>query len=248
MPSISAVSLPDHLDDHLLPERIAVVIDVLRATTTIAHALDNAAACIIPVASIDAARLIAKQRHGALLCGERGGIRPDGFTLGNSPAEYSRETVGTMELVLSTTNGTRALQMCDNAHEVLTASITNLNAVASYLRSQDHDVTLVCSGTDRSVSLEDCICAGLLAARLQSTHAADDSAMLMRHAAEGAIERCGGLAAAIASSFHANRLVELGFGTDVSFAAMPDTSPALPCFDPAVGEIRCIAQNTQARG
>lgn len=237
MPTISAVSLPDHLDEHGLRDKVAVVIDVLRATTTIAHALASGAACVVPVSSVDGARLIAHDRPGSLLCGERGGVRPEGFTLGNSPLEYTPDLIQAREIVLTTTNGTRALQMCSGAAEIYTGSITNLSALCGLLGSQPRDIVLVCSGTDRRVSLEDCIAAGLIAQRLQATHAADDSAMLMRHAAEGAIERCGSLEAAIASSFHAKRLIDLGFAEDVQGAACIGACPCVPHFDPATGEI-----------
>lgn len=241
MPSVRVVALPDHLETDALSGAVAVVIDVLRATTTIADALGNNAACVIPVASIDAARMIAHDRPGALLCGERGGIKPERFTLGNSPAEYTAEAVGGRELVLTTTNGTRALHMCDRAHEILTASLTNLASVAQALARRDRDAVLVCSGTDRRVSLEDCICAGLMVGALGESHRPDDSAMLAEHAARGAVARWGSLRDAVASSFHAGRLVELGFGDDVAHASRCSVCPVVPCFDPATGEIRAIA-------
>jgi len=241
MPAVRVVALPDHLEADALSGAVAVVIDVLRATTTIAHALEHNASCVIPVASIDAARMIAHDRPGALLCGERGGIKPERFTLGNSPAEYTREAVGGRDLVLTTTNGTRALHMCERAQEILTASLTNLGGVADALTRRDRDAVLVCSGTDRRVSLEDCICAGLLVDALRESHTPDDSAMLAEHAARGAVARFGSLREAVASSFHAVRLVELGFGDDVAYSSQRSVCPLVPRFDPATGEIRAIA-------
>lgn len=248
MPTISAVALPDHLDPSQLKGRIAIVIDVLRATTTIAHALEQGASCILPVASIDAARMIAHERAGSLLCGERSGIKPEGFNLGNSPREYTPEQINGRDLVLTTTNGTRALRMCEDAHRIYTASITNLAAVCAELEQQQQDIVLVCSGTDRRVSLEDCIAAGLIASRLQASHTADDSALLMINAAEGAIESNAGLEPAIASSFHARRLINMGFANDVKDASQPSTTPCVPCFDPATGEIRPVPQLNRSHG
>lgn len=248
MPTVSAESLPDHLGTDELSTKIVVVIDVLRATTTIAHALDHGAACVFPVASIDSARMIAHERPNSLLCGERSGIRPDGFQLGNSPLEYTTDHIANRDLVLTTTNGTRALHMCASAHTILTGSITNLVSLCEQIRQSDQDVVLVCSGTDRRVSLEDCICAGLIAERLQGTHELDDSASLMSHAAHGVIERSGGLGPAIASSFHAKRLEDLGFGRDVEYAAQLNKSTCVPCFDPATGEIRPLPLPNAARG
>lgn len=248
MPTISAVALPDHLEENQLRDRIAVVIDVLRATTTIAQALSCGASCIVPVASIDAARMIAHERTGSLLCGERAGIKPQGFQLGNSPSEYNPVTVSGKDLVLTTTNGTRALHMCTEAHAIFTGSITNLSALANELDSHGRDIVLVCSGTDRRVSLEDCICAGLIADRLMSSYKLDDSALQMLHAADGANKSNGGLEQAIASSFHAKRLIEKGFQGDLHNAAQLDTSACLPCFDAATGEIRPASQLNQAHG
>jgi len=248
MPTISAVSLPDHLDTAGLSDRIAIVIDVLRATTTIAHALDQGASCVVPVGSVDGARIVAHDRPNTLLCGERSGVKPDGFHLGNSPSEYIQSTIRGMDLVLTTTNGTRALQMCADAHSVYTGSLTNLDALCDEVRSQDRDIVLVCSGTDRRVSLEDCICAGLIAEDLQTSHHLDDSARLQFYAARGAIDHRGGLSEAIASSFHAKRLIDMGFGDDVRDAAGLGTSLCVPCFDAGTGEIRPVSQLNQSHG
>lgn len=248
MPTVSAVSLPDHLDPSLLRDRVAIVIDVLRATTTIAQALDEGASSIIPVASIDAARMIAHERNNALLCGERSGIKPDGFHFGNSPYEYTQSHVANRDIVLTTTNGTRALQMCTDAHAIYTASITNTNAIVDTLSSSTHDIMLVCSGTDRKPSLEDCICAGLIAEKLSSSHTLDDSARLMSHAAQGAIASHHDLQSAIASTYHAKRLLDLGFSRDVEFAAQLGTSTCVPMFDPITGEIRPASQLNKTHG
>ncbi len=238
MHKISAVALPDHLEPDALRGRVAVVIDVLRATTTIARAFEQGAACVVPVASIDAARMIAHEREGALLCGERGGIKPEGFVLGNSPGEYTPEAVGGRDLVLTTTNGTRALHMCDGAAEIITGSITTLHAVCGYLSACEMNVVLVCSGTDQRVSLEDCICAGAIVGALDQTHAADDSARLMQLAAKGRV----------ASSYHACRLVDLGFGADVEYASQRSVCEVVAMFDPAVGEIRPVDQKQSNHG
>jgi 2-phosphosulfolactate phosphatase len=128
--------------------------------------------------------------------------------------------------------------MAGDASEIYTASITNLAALCTLLETVQRDLVLICSGTDRRVSLEDCICAGLVAQRLRISHEADDSALLMCHAAEGAIERCGGLEGAIASSFHAKRLIDLGFAEDLHFASRVRACGCVPMFDPATGEIR----------
>lgn len=238
MPTVSAVTLPDHLSDHQLNGCVVAVIDVLRATTTIAQALQNDASCVIPVASVESARMLANENRNALLCGERGGVKPDGFALGNSPAEYTPDLVQGRDLVLTTTNGTRALQLCTQADRVITTSITNLDAAATFLKSLNQDIMIVCSGTDRKVSLEDAIAAGLLADSISDHYTRDDAASLLIHAARDTIQSSGSLAAAIASSFHAKRLQRLGFESDVLQAAQRGTSTIIPEFDVVTGEIR----------
>lgn len=235
MPTIDAVALPDHLVIDQLRGKIAVVIDILRATTTIVEALSNGAQCVVPIASVDGARLLAHDRDGSILCGERGGVKPDGFRLGNSPLEYGRDVVGGVECVLTTTNGTRALHMATAADEVIVGSITNVDAVCDWIRNDERDVVLVCSGTDGRVSFEDCLGAGLIVDRLG--YSATDNAAMMWHAMEGAVERFGGLRFAVESSFHAKRLIGMGFGDDVAFACDAGTSSVVPVFDSVVGEI-----------
>jgi len=232
---IDAVALPDHLVDDQLAGKIAVVIDVLRATTTIVEALGHGARSVVPVASVGGARIMAHDRDGALLCGERGGVKPDGFSLGNSPLEYSGDVVGGLDCVLTTTNGTRALHMSTEGDEVLVGAITNVDALCERIRGDGRDVVLVCSGTDGRVSFEDCLGAGVIVDRLG--YQASDNAAMMFHAMEGAATRFGGLRYAVESSFHAKRLIELGFGDDVAFACQIGTSSIVPVFDSGIGEI-----------
>jgi 2-phosphosulfolactate phosphatase len=232
---IDAVTLPDHLVYDQLAGKIAVVIDVLRATTTIVEALGHGARSVVPVASVDGARVMVHDRGGALLCGERGGVKPDGFSLGNSPLEYSADLVEGLDCVLTTTNGTRALHMAVRADEVLVGAITNADAVCDWIRDDGRDVVLVCSGTDGRVSFEDCLGAGVIVDRLG--YQASDNAAMMFHAMEGATARFGGLRYAVESSFHAKRLIEMGFGDDVAFACQIGTSSIVPVFDSGIGEI-----------
>lgn len=235
MPTIDAFALPDYLDTDQLSGKLAVVIDVLRATTTIIEALDHGARCVVPIASVDGARIVAHDRDGALLCGERSGVKPEGFQLGNSPFEYTAEAVGGFDCVLTTTNGTRALHMSNCADEVLVGAITNVDALCAWIQSDGRDVVLVCSGTDGRVSFEDCLGAGLMVERLG--YSATDSAAMMFHAMEGAVERFGGLRYAVESSFHAKRLIEMGFGDDVVFACEAGKSSIVGVFDSVIGEI-----------
>lgn len=166
MPRLSVHLLPDLVDESELAGATVVVIDVLRATTTIAYALAAGAAQVIPCLEIeDARRTAARFAPGqALLGGERGGVKIEGFDLGNSPEEYSPDVVRGRSIVFTTTNGTRAMMRCRQAKRVLLGAIVNLSAVAKAI-VRDENIHLVCAGTEGEVSFEDTLIAGWLAHR-----------------------------------------------------------------------------------
>ena len=148
-----------------------VVLDILRATSSMITALANGADQILPVASIEEA-LAAKAEHPeALLCGERHGrkitaeqAKGTDFDLGNSPREYTAELVAGKTLITTTTNGTRALRACVNAEHTLVASFLNLTATTDYLRTaKPSQLVIVCGGTYEEAALEDTLAAGAIA-------------------------------------------------------------------------------------
>jgi 2-phosphosulfolactate phosphatase len=158
-----------HLLPHLAPPgrlagTVAVVVDVLRATTTIIHALAAGCTAVRPVAEIDEARTLAgSMRAGrVLLGGERGGVPLDGFDMGNSPREYTAKRCKNSTLVLTTTNGTQALLRAAEADRALVAGFVNFSAVCEQLRQDVRPVHIVCAGTDGAVTLEDTLLAGAL--------------------------------------------------------------------------------------
>jgi len=143
----------------------AVVIDVLRATSVIATALAAGAERVITCREIEEAKQIARGLHAEpLLCGERGCLPIPGFDLGNSPAEYTSARVGSKTLVLTTTNGTAAIETAISARHVFTTSFLNLSATVSALQAAE-SVHLICAGTDRRPADEDISLAGALVER-----------------------------------------------------------------------------------
>lgn len=158
---------PAEVDSAALGEATAVVIDVLRATTTIVEALANGAVGVYPTSSAeDAAKLAASLgREDTLLCGERKGVKVDGFDLGNSPAEFTAEVVEGKKLVMSTTNGTRAFSSASEAQRVLVCAFTNLGAVAAAVAA-DETLVLLCAGEEDRFSIDDALCAGHLVVRV----------------------------------------------------------------------------------
>ncbi len=224
---------------------IAVVIDVLRASTTIVTALDHGATAVVPCRSIEEALAAAADRPGAVLGGERGGLRIAGFDLGNSPLEYTAERVAGRPVVITTTNGTGALAACRDAAEILVGSMLNRTAVATAARrlaatGGGGHVHLVCAGTDGHVTDEDIFTAGgILDAAARDPSASDD---LLDAAARAARDRFRelaalgrhGLAPRIAAAFRTCRggenLLTLGMEADLAAAAAIDTLPLVPHF------------------
>lgn len=169
MKSLEVHFLPSLTSAEELNGGAVVVIDVLRATTTIIHAVAAGAREVIPCLEIDEAwRAAAGYPPGeALLGGERGGVKIDGFDLGNSPEEYNRATVGGKTVVLTTTNGTRAMMLCRQAKRVLVGAFVNASAVARALLLEER-VHLLCAGTDGEITREDVLFAGRVAHHLLS--------------------------------------------------------------------------------
>jgi 2-phosphosulfolactate phosphatase len=153
-----------------LNNTLCVVFDILRATSTMATALANGAAAIVPVGEISEALDIKRQNPEVLLAGERDGVRIRApltggidFDLGNSPREFTRERVGGKTVVMTTTNGTRALRSCGHAKTVLVGSFLNLRATADLIeQSAPDNLLLICSGTHEQAAYEDVLAAGAL--------------------------------------------------------------------------------------
>jgi 2-phosphosulfolactate phosphatase len=156
--------LPDLVPPTALAGGVAVVVDVLRATTTMIHALAAGCTAVRPCAEVEEARdLAGSMRAGrVLLAGERGGLPLDGFDLGNSPGDYTPEMCRGNTLVLTTTNGTRALLRAAGAERTLVAGFVNYSAVCEQLRAEARPIHIVCAGTEGEVSLEDTLLAGAL--------------------------------------------------------------------------------------
>ena len=150
-----------------MADATAVVIDVIRATSTIVEAFAAGARAVYPTLSSEEAIRLANSlgREDTLLCGERKGLRIEGFDLGNSPLEFTPELVAGNRLVMSTTNGTQAFLAAEGAERVVAASLLNLSAVAEAV-SGAAMVVFICAGKEGRFSLDDALCAGLILQRL----------------------------------------------------------------------------------
>ncbi len=222
-----------------LKEAAVLVIDVLRASTTIVTALANGCAGVVPVADPDEAR----RRAGALApstaltAGERRGEPIDGFDLGNSPVDCTAERVRGRLIVFTTSNGTRALLAARSAAVVGVAALVNLRASVAWAAACGRDIVLLCAGERGAVSLEDHVCAGLLADRLRS----DGAPATLTATAEEAVRVARGYGDAVGrlaeDSPWARHLARTGRGHDVAACLVLDATSLVPVYLPDVGTV-----------
>jgi 2-phosphosulfolactate phosphatase len=167
---VNVHNLPQYVAENDLAGATAVVIDVLRATSTICQALASGAREVVPYREIDETLSAAEKsgRRSVVLGGERGGTLIEGFDLGNSPAEFSRETIAGRPVYITTTNGTRALHHARFAGRVLIGAFVNLSAVVASVKDEAR-VDILCAGTGGEETLEDILAAGAIVDRLASS-------------------------------------------------------------------------------
>jgi 2-phosphosulfolactate phosphatase len=197
------------LDSGKRANAACAVIDVIRATSTIATALARGALGVRPVAGVAEALALKELNPEALLAGERGGRPQPGFDLGNSPREMTAERVGGREMILTTTNGTQALAAVAGARAVVTASLLNLNAAAARLRELGRPWLILCAGHEGGFGVDDAIVAGALAQALDREHALVSLYHSVRR----------DLAETLFGSLAGQELVKVGMADDVPFCA-----------------------------
>lgn len=215
--------------------RVVAVIDVLRASTTIAVALANGARAVIPFDSSEEAVTRSKslERADVRLAGERKMLPIPGFDLGNSPVEFTRDAVEGKTVLFTTTNGTGALRELQGARDVVVASYVNLSAVLAMLRAAARggtDVAIICAGRERQFALEDAACAGRYAsgiARRLPNADLNDAAL-----AGTMVDRRYGdnLARLFEASAHGRALAEAGFAEDLLVCAAVDSYAVVPIY------------------
>jgi 2-phosphosulfolactate phosphatase len=211
----------------------AAVIDVLRATTVITQALHAGASEIVVCSEIDDAfELAASGDEPSLLCGERACKPIEGFDLGNSPAEYTKERVSGKRLVMTTTNGTRAVIAAAEFRWIYAASFNNLSAIVSQLATHD-DVSIICAGTDGAQTEEDVLLAGAILHQLlnqsqtgDATAEGEAAAMAMQHW-HTHLKRGRPLAATLQQTLGGRNLLAAGYRRDIEACAGIDSTDAV---------------------
>ena len=204
-----------------------VIIDVFRAASTIAAALDNGAESVIPVATVPECVELGKAIPNSITAGERDGKIAVGLAHGNSPSEYPTEFVAGKTLVLTTTNGTRLLHMVTDAHTIITGSFLNLDAVCDFLLQQNTNVLLGCAGWKDRYNLEDSLFAGAVVNRLKkhfdiNCDSARSANYLYEHIGDKNVFEF------LHDSSHYKRLASYGLESDMAYCCTPNLHPVVP--------------------
>jgi 2-phosphosulfolactate phosphatase len=228
-------------DELALREKTAVVIDVLRASSTVITALANGAREVIPTPTVEAAAKIAGHLNADVTIrgGEQNGKIIEGFTLGDSPLEYTEDRVRDKSIVYSTTNGSPLMLRAKYAQHVVICGFLNISAVAGFLRERAGDVEILCAGTAGRFSIEDAVCAGMLVHLLGET-LEPDLALCDAAVAAKALYRASSrnLLRMIRQGADGRYLESLGFADDLKYCAGLDTVPVLPMLDDNVLRLR----------
>jgi 2-phosphosulfolactate phosphatase len=225
---------------------VCVVVDVLRASSSIVTLLERGASRVVAARDTAEARELHRRLPDHLLCGEEHGLPPEGFDYGNSPSEFSRLDLAGKPAILATSNGTRILAALADAPALLVGALLNRTAIAEaavrIARDRDLDVAVVCSAAygGSTFVLEDALGAGAIvdaALRLQDPPEAHDAARFARDAFAIAAQD---LPAAVRSAYHAEELVEAGLSRDVEYCAHLDSSSVAPIVERGEGGVLLI--------
>jgi 2-phosphosulfolactate phosphatase len=226
--TIEVCLTPALLNLYDIENSIVVVIDILRATSSITYGIENGAKAIIPVEHVE--DCLKFSDLGYLLAAERNGEVVTGYDFGNSPFSYTTDKVNGKTIVLTTTNGTKALRMAQaRAHQVVIGSFLNLTALCDWLKVQDKDVLLLCAGWKDKFNLEDTLFAGAVVNKLRkdfvhfddSCVAAEDMYLLAKD----------DLRTYLHKSSHSHRLEQLNIEEDVQFCLKLDICAAIPVLE-----------------
>lgn len=221
------------------PEKVlhknCVVIDVFRATSVIITALGAGAERVIPVVTVEEAfrmrKSLAERGHTALLGGERHAVKVEGFDKGNSPVSYTTPEVRGATIVFTTTNGTRAIDNARAAKRIYIGALINAGAVSRRLLADGRDAVLVCSGREDNYTLEDALCAGMIAGSLLRA----DPSVFLTDIARTMMDIYGlyasDLRKGLANCQHYNHIMSIGLQDDVEYCLRRDICETVPYVD-----------------
>jgi len=217
-----------------LENTVAVVIDVLRATTVITSAFENGAKVIYPTVEVEEARALAKALLASnpadkvLLAGERDALLIEGFDFSNSPLEFSRERAENAKIVMTTTNGTRALNAANEATHTFVGCLRNAKSIANATKDYNN-VILICSGTVNRVDISDCMAAGAIMHELEKLGVDIKPGDLARMCSD--YFKLDSYEERIRASVHGQRLLGLGLEADMNYCCELNASDVVPVYD-----------------
>ncbi|QJB34582.1 2-phosphosulfolactate phosphatase [Chitinophaga oryzae] len=226
-PSLEVCLSPALLHLYDVKNSIVVIIDVLRATSTICTALYNGATSVIPVATVEECVNIGRA-IGGITAGERDGKVAEGLVHGNSPFEYPREFIENKTLVLTTTNGTKLLHMAKDAIGIVTGSFPNISAVCDYLAAQGQNVVLGCAAWKDRVNMEDTLFAGAVVSRIREHFDVNCDSAIAAETLYNATK--GDIYTYMRQASHYQRLAKYGLEKDIAYCLTPDGANVLPIF------------------
>lgn len=230
---------PAGIDELGMRGRNVIIIDVLRATTTICTALSNGAREVIPTADIENATKISSNlsSDSRLLGGERQGKKIDGFDLGNSPVEYTPEKVKNRSIIFTTTNGAGAIHKCRYASTALVASFVNVSAIVETIVEIGGTWTILCSGRQGAFSVEDATCAGMIISKVKEITDVDteDAGLTTLILYKNYKKSILGM---LKKSQHGQYLMSIGFEEDLKVCSSVDSVPVVPVVSGLVVRIR----------
>ncbi len=239
---IDVLLSPHNVDELYFTAKTTVIIDVLRATTTIATALEAGAKEIIPVGSLDFAMKISGAAAGGqtLLCGERNINMIEGFSHGNSPLEYKDENIEGKSIIFFTTNGSKAIVKAKFSENLFLASFNNLDAIVNYLIKLDKDFNIVCSASEGVFCVEDTVCAGKIVSEVlnkkpkcEITDASKAAIVLYEFFGKDLLKM-------LSECEHGKKLAAKGFSEDIEYCAKLNSNNIIPYFEN--GSIKAIKE------
>ena len=231
--SIEVCLTPALIDLYDLEGKIVVVIDVLRATTSMCAGLGSGVKSIIPVSKVEECEALRGENR--LLAAERDGQMVEGFDLGNSPFSYMDEKTQGKTIVMTTTNGTRALKLAEAAKEVIIGSFVNLNAVCNYLGNRTEDVILLCAGWKNKFNLEDTAFAGAVYQNLKTEFSSFCDSCVGAETMYNLAKP--DLIGFMKHSSHFKRLKRLNIEKDVEYCLTPNQWNLVPVYNKDTGAI-----------
>ena len=235
-------------DELSLKDKNVIVIDVLRATSSMTVALSNEAREIVPADSVSTAARIGKGAGNSLLCGERDGKMVEGFNLGNSPAEYAVDVVKEKSLIYSTTNGSVSIVKAKHSKNCILASFLNISAVTEFFAKLNEDFIIICSGKLNNFCMEDAVCAGFLLNKLTKalgsdffepedpeTIAMDMSKYYLGNTINVSDKKVEDM---LGATHHGRYLKSMGLENDLRICSKIDSIPYLPLYNGGIIKLK----------